>query len=106
MATKVDLDLRVAQSLPGSKRTPQRVVTMVTTCFLEELKKALVSDGDVYLPGIGRLYVVEYEKANNTNLSTAKVAVGNPAHIRVFFRKAPALRSALKQRKRIWKSTE
>lgn len=96
--SKVDLDLNIAQH---TQDIPHRVITRVTTCFLEELQKALVEDGDVYLPGIGRLHVSEY-KGNNANLdsSAGKRAVVDPTHLRVFFRKAPALRDALKRRKK------
>jgi nucleoid DNA-binding protein len=74
---------------------------VVTTSFLEELQNALVNEGDVYLPGIGRLHVSEY-KGNTANLESTggKRTVVNPTHLRVFFRKAPALRDALKRRKK------
>lgn len=97
MATKVELDLRVA----AATRVPRAAVTKITKEFLLELRDALVFEGEVVLPGIGRLYVSEY-KGNNANLESSggKRAVVGPTHLRVFFRKAPALREALKRRKR------
>lgn len=100
--TKGDLDDRVAQAISKSTQgTSHRVISVVTSSFLEELQNALVIEGNVYLPGIGHLHVSEY-KGNNANLvsSAGKRTVVDPTHIRVSFRKAPALREALKRRKK------
>jgi len=95
MANKVELDLNTAVTL----QIPGRQVTKITTQFLAELRASLVRDGEVYLPGIGRLLVVRCGGGSITNL-TVKRKVADPTHIKVFFKKAPALRSALKRKPR------
>lgn len=104
MASKIDLDLRVAVSLG----TSQKKVTKVTTRFVDELRRALVEDREVTLQGLGHFHVLEY-KGPSANLTrgtgkkgrrAGKIAVEHPAHLKVFFKKAPALRSALKSSRR------
>lgn len=82
----------------------QKQVAKVTTQFLVEIRNALVVEGEAVLPGLGRIRVVEC-KGNTTNLTTGngkrgvrtgKRRVVDPVHLRVFFKKAPALRDALK----------
>lgn len=104
MASKVELDLRVAAELG----TSQRKVSRITTRFLEEIKQSLVVDGETILQGFGRFRVLEYlgPSANLTKgtgkkgARAGRIAVEQPTHLKVFFKKAPALREALNQRKR------
>ena len=104
MASKLDLDLRVAVGL----NTSHKKIAKVTARFLEELKRALVEDKEVVLQGLGRFRVLEY-KGPSANLTqgtgkkgrrAGKIAVEHPAHLKVFFKKAPALRNALKSTRR------
>lgn len=93
MASKYDIDLHTARRLGVS----QVVVTKYTSCFLDELRTALIHDGEIVIPGLGRLIVRDYE-TSNTNIPTAGVA--KQVNTKVFFKKSPALREALKRRKR------
>lgn len=93
MASKHDIDLHTARRLGVN----QEVVTKYTSCFLEELRTALIHDGEVVIPGLGRLHVKDYE-TSNTNITAAGVA--KRVHTKVFFKKSPTLREALKRRKR------
>lgn len=104
VVSKTDLDLRVALSLKASHKK----VAKVTNRFLEEIRRALVEDREVILQGLGRFRVLEYQ-GPSANLTTGtgkkghrsgKISVEQPTHLKVFFRKAPALRSALRKRKR------
>lgn len=104
MASKTELDLRVAVELG----TSQKKVARITNRFLEEIRRALATDHEVVLQGLGRFRVLEYlgPSANLTKGTgkkgrrAGKIQVEQPVHLKVFFRKAPALRSALKRRKR------
>lgn len=91
MASKYDIDMHTARRLGVS----QVVVTKYTSCFLEELRTALVHDGVVDIPGLGCLHVSDYI-GSNTNIPEAGMAKSR--HTRVFFRKSHALRDALKRR--------
>lgn len=104
MASKTDLDLRVSADLG----VPQKKVTEITALFLKHIRRALVMEGEVVLPGLGRLWVLQYV-GPSTRLTrgtgkkgqrAGKIAVEHPVHLKVFFKKAPALRSELKGRKR------
>lgn len=103
MASKTELDIKVAVDLG----TSQRRVARITSRFLEEIRRALVAEGEVVLQGLGSLRVLEY-RGPSANLTkgtgkkgrrAGKIQVEQPVHLKVFFRKAPALRSALKRRK-------
>jgi nucleoid DNA-binding protein len=104
MASKIDLDLRVAMEL----ELPRRQVAKITARFIEHMRERLVVDWELSLPGFGRLKVLEYQgpSANLTKGTgkkgrrAGKIEVERPVHLKVFFRKAPALRSALKRRQR------
>jgi nucleoid DNA-binding protein len=103
MVSKTDLDLRVAVSL----RTSHKKVAKVTSRFVDELKRALVEDGEITLQGFGSFRVLEYQgpSANLTRGTgkkgrrAGKIVVEHPTHLKVFFKKSPALRSALKRRR-------
>ncbi len=95
--SKHTIDLRVAAELD----MPQRTVTKATTRFLEVLKHELIKDGEVYIQGLGRFRVVKYTTSTkNLTKLAEKRSVEQPAHFKVFFSKAPALRSALKRKHR------
>lgn len=102
---KLELDIRVSKELSIS----QRKVVPITTQFIHEIRRALVEDGEVYLPGLGRLkvQVVKTGVVNNLSFDTVNVKgalreknVEALVQHRVFFRKATALRDELNWRKR------
>lgn len=95
--SKRTIDLQVAAELDMSQRT----VTKATTRFLERVKSELVKNGEVYLQGFGRFKVVQYTTSTkNLTKLAEKRSVEQPPHFKVFFAKAPALRSALKRKHR------
>jgi hypothetical protein len=92
---KHDLDMAVALELG----VPQRVVSRVTKTFIEELSKALVSDGAVYVDHFGRFLTTKCLGVGNSlkrgTLKPGESAGINEVHTeyrtRVSFKRAPLL---------------
>jgi nucleoid DNA-binding protein len=99
--TKRDLDLDAAVALGIS----QREVTKVTSAFVAELRQALVDEGVVSIPGLGKLSVYQVLGPQHHNLTPGKNTkrVGKrPLGIvfvnRVGFTMSPTLKGLLKEK--------
>lgn len=98
---KLELDIRVAEALEVSREK----IHHITAQFVEQIRGALVSDGEVIIAGLGR-FTVKRMMGPSANLkkgmfkegvSAGTTRVENPEHIRVVFRKGQVLRQALKK---------
>lgn len=103
MITKRDLDLTVS----AETGVPPQKVALVTTTFLSAIRRGLVQDGEIRLPGLGRLRTFVFSTSNLAKLTAGTGKKGQrrgtrtvevPRQLRVFFSKSTSLSKMLKEK--------
>lgn len=109
MSAKTQIDFKVAMEL----KMQLKVVSKITKVFVREMAIALANEGRLEIENLGTFRIAEFQKLTK-NLTNRRLKKGERAgitkevcvHHKVWFSKSTALRSIIKNRRRIaWRTT-